>query len=536
MYKNYFYLFRCIEQLEPIIRGKQIVEAYTQEKDKLFIHIPLFGKPNFHLIVSTNLQQPYISIKDEHHKAKKNTINFFNEFLPSTIESIQIAIGDRVVQFVLNNGKITIVFKGGQSNIFFTDSQNIFHSFKKNTLQEKKKHEDEIAGLDFTNSLSSLYELIERTNDEQSFKKMPFIGKDIIVEAESRPGNLKKNLFDILDEINRENIVVYFDEDPGKSKFHPKTFITATIPEDYAEFHSYFDAINKYFALSHSQYRVKNVRKEIEKFLAKEIETLSNRLNNLKVRVDSGSKETIYHHYGDLLLANIKLLHKGIKEIELNDYISGEQIKIILDEKLSPHQNIDRFYDKSRAEKIEYQKSRELLNSNQKEYERLMKIRNKFELTEEQDKLLEIKKELKMKPQLLQGEGEKDRFSFRHFLLESKYHIFVGKDSKNNDMLTTKFAKQNDFWFHARSVSGSHVVLRVENTKEVVPKNILQKTASVAAFYSKAKTSKLVPVTYTLKKYVIKNQRHETGQVTVTKENVLLVKPEIPKDCEMVTE
>ncbi|MHB8906907.1 MAG: NFACT RNA binding domain-containing protein [Melioribacteraceae bacterium] len=536
MYKNYFYLFRCVQQLEPFINGKQIVEVYTQEKDKLFLHLPLIGKPNFHLIVSTNLQQPYITIKNEHHKAKKNTINFFSEFLPSTIESIQIAIGDRVVQFVMNNGKITIVFKGGQSNIFFTDSQNILHSFKKNTLQEKKKHENEIAGLNFANSLSSLYELIERTNEEQSFKKMPFIGKDIIAEAELRTGNIKKNLLDIFNEINRENIVVYFDENLGKPKFHPKTFITATIPEDHTEFNNYFDAINKYFALSHSQSRVKNVRKEIEKFLAKEIETLSLRLNNLKIRVDLGSKETLYHHYGDLLLANIKLLHKGIKEIELNDYISGEKVKIILDEKLSPHQNIDRFYDKSRAEKIEYQKSKELLTFNQKEYERLIKIRNQFESTEEQDKLLEIKKELKMKSQTLNGEEKKDKYSFRHFLIENKYHIFVGKDSKNNDVLTTKFAKQNDFWFHARSVSGSHVVLRVENTKEIIPKNILQKTASVAAFYSKAKTSKLVPVTYTLKKYVIKNQRHETGQVTVTKENVLLVKPEIPKDCEMVVE
>jgi predicted ribosome quality control (RQC) complex YloA/Tae2 family protein len=64
----------------------------------------------------------------------------------------------------------------------------------------------------------------------------------------------------------------------------------------------------------------------------------------------------------------------------------------------------------------------------------------------------------------------------------------------------------------------------------------MNKTASVAAFYSKAKTSKLVPVTYTLKKYVVKNARHEPGQVTVTKEKVLLVKPEIPSGCEMVTD
>jgi len=72
--------------------------------------------------------------------------------------------------------------------------------------------------------------------------------------------------------------------------------------------------------------------------------------------------------------------------------------------------------------------------------------------------------------------------------------VYVGKDSKNNDLLTTRFAKQNDFWFHARSVSGSHVVLRVENTKEIIPKSVLKKVAALAAFHSKAKTAGVVPV------------------------------------------
>ncbi|MBT8378807.1 MAG: DUF814 domain-containing protein, partial [Ignavibacteria bacterium] len=103
-----------------------------------------------------------------------------------------------------------------------------------------------------------------------------------------------------------------------------------------------------------------------------------------------------------------------------------------------------------------------------------------------------------------------------------------------NDLLTTKFAKQNDLWFHARSVSGSHVVLRVENTKEAVPKNILKKTASLAAYHSKAKTAGTVPVAYTFKKYVVKKKGDPVGTVHLLREDVLLVKPEIPKDCEYV--
>ena len=125
---------------------------------------------------------------------------------------------------------------------------------------------------------------------------------------------------------------------------------------------------------------------------------------------------------------------------------------------------------------------------------------------------------------------------FKHYLIDNKYNVFVGKDSKNNDLLTTRFAKQNDFWFHARSVSGSHVVLRVENTKEAIPKNILKNVAALAAYHSKAKTAGTVPVAYTLKKYVIKKKGYPIGTVHLLKEDVLLVKPEIPKGCEFVVD
>jgi predicted ribosome quality control (RQC) complex YloA/Tae2 family protein len=543
MYKNYFYLFRCINQLEPIIHGYKIVEAYTQEKDKLFFKIPLPGKPEFHLIVSTNLQHPYITIKDEHHKAKRNTINFFTDFFPSVVESIRIALGDRVIEIKLNNAVITILFRGGQSNIIFTDYQKELHTFKKVSDEAKANLKEEISRLSFIKTYQLLRSSLENSFDEETLKRNRSIGKEILREVELRGGDHKTNLFHVLDEINHEKIAVYFDENSGKPYFHPTTFKSLSIPENHFLFDDYLNALNKYFTLSYSRSKIKNVRKEIEKFLTKEIESLSTKLNNLKGRVDAASKEELYHRTGDMLLANINLIIKGMKEIDLIEYTSGEQCKIKLDEKLSPHQNIDRYYDKARAEKIEFQKSKELLISTQKEFERLVIIRDKFEHTEDQAELLQIKKELKMKAPQSQTDDKwestttwKDKKSFRHFLVDGRYHIFVGKDSKNNDMLTTQFAKQNDFWFHARSVSGSHVVLRVENTKEVIPKNILQKTASVAAFYSKAKTSKLVPVTYTLKKYVNKNARHEPGQVTVTKETVLLVKPEIPKGCEIVTD
>ena len=103
-------------------------------------------------------------------------------------------------------------------------------------------------------------------------------------------------------------------------------------------------------------------------------------------------------------------------------------------------------------------------------------------------------------------------------------------------MLSIKFAKQNDYWFHARGLPGSHVVLRVENTKEGVPKNIIKNAASIAGYFSKAKTAKVAPISYTFAKFVYKKKGMEPGKVMISKEKVLLVKPEIPKNCEIAND
>ena len=128
------------------------------------------------------------------------------------------------------------------------------------------------------------------------------------------------------------------------------------------------------------------------------------------------------------------------------------------------------------------------------------------------------------------------KFKYWHYVIENKYHVYIGRDSKSNDYLSIKFAKQNDYWFHARGLPGSHVVLRVDNIKEGIPKDIIKKAASLAGYHSKAKTAGSSPISYTFAKFVHKKKGMEPGKVLLQKEKTLLVKPEIPKNCELVDE
>jgi predicted ribosome quality control (RQC) complex YloA/Tae2 family protein len=152
------------------------------------------------------------------------------------------------------------------------------------------------------------------------------------------------------------------------------------------------------------------------------------------------------------------------------------------------------------------------------------------------DELKYIQNQLSIKDVKQREKLDTEKINCHKFILDGKFHVVVGRDSKSNDMLTVKLAKQNDYWFHARGMPGSHVILRVDNPKEAIPKNILNCAASIAAYYSKAKTAKVAPVAYTLRKFVRKNKNMNLGQVIMTKEKVLLVKPEIPQNAQFIEE
>jgi predicted ribosome quality control (RQC) complex YloA/Tae2 family protein len=117
---------------------------------------------------------------------------------------------------------------------------------------------------------------------------------------------------------------------------------------------------------------------------------------------------------------------------------------------------------------------------------------------------------------------------FRVFTVEGGFQVWAGKDSRNNDLLTMKHARPNDLWFHARGSGGSHVVLRMGSGKGEVSKRAIEQAAAIAAYYSKMKSSKLVPVAMTQRKYVRKPRGAPAGTVAVEREKVLLVEPALP--------
>jgi predicted ribosome quality control (RQC) complex YloA/Tae2 family protein len=541
LYRNYYFLNRLVLEYNELCSGAVLTEAYSQRKNELVFSLSRSGK-EFHLIFSVSQNDPHILYKENIARAKRNTAELFTELLPMQILGFKIAEGDRIIEISAEKGRFYFILRGKDTNLLFKSSAGEYSAFKKYGDDFIKSFEFELKARGFTDKIyipdPSRFDLSNDLFDTMK-KEAPFLGKENLAEIKSRMNGNTAEEFrlkcsEVIQDFEQKKCGLFFDKNNAALRIAPDSF--HIFSDSIGSSDTFHEGLNSYFREKYRFEKETAARKTIQRHLEKELTRVADKLNETSVKLNSPPKEEFYRSAGSLLLTNKNNLRKGMKEIELFDYFSNGVLKIKLDEKLDPQENINSYFDKAKNEKVLLLKMRELHESLVNKREIIITEKEEFEKADSLDKLEKIMDDLNLHEENIPEDKKDIRIKFRHYVIEGKYHVYVGKDSKNNDLLTLKFAKQNDYWFHARSVPGSHVVLRVDNAKEVVPKNILQKAAQLAAFYSKAKTSKLAPVTYCLKKYVFKRKGMEPGQVALTKENVLLVAPETPKDSEFISE
>lgn len=538
MIQSYFFLNRLILEANGMLQDAVIQEIFSQEKGTLVINCENLNE-NIFIEISAIPGNSHFTIKHKYTRAKKNTINFFDAATTQKIVSFEIAHDDRIIKLKLDNSEIYFTIRGKFTNVYYFDKNQQFHSFKSTDEETLKQTMKEFPNKDFNSGWNHLKldtEIQENYLDKIR-KKYPIIGNDIIKEARARSNDVDNLqtvniLSEVLNEVRNSRACVFIDSDIDEIKLGFEHFKSISFTEKKL-FESVIEAQN--YLLSKEHYlkaktsRLKLIRNHLERELTK----VSSKIQSLQGVIERGSKVNEYNKIGKLLLANLDALKAGMDTISVVDIFGeGEKMEIKLNPKIFPQKNIDYYFDKSKSERTAFAKTEELFNKARREFQFLRNTLESLNDIKSIKELDELMKKLKINQTHEKGTKEDLSSKFKHYLIDNKYNIYVGKDSKNNDLLTTKFAKQNDYWFHARGASGSHVVLRVENTKEMIPKNILKKAASLAAYHSKAKTSGTAPVAYTFKKYVVKKKGDPVGTVHLLREDVLLVKPEIPLGCE----
>ena len=227
---------------------------------------------------------------------------------------------------------------------------------------------------------------------------------------------------------------------------------------------------------------------------------------------------------GDLLLAHLHLIPAGAASVTLPAFEGGE-VEIPLDPALKPHENAARWYDEARRRSRAEERLPELIERGEAEVRRWEEAVAAAEAGEPPAWLEGALRRGEQKQAQAKKAPVAPRLPYRVFRTAGGLEVRVGRSSKDNDQLTFRHAHPEDVWLHARSVPGSHVVLRWPG-EGAPPARDLEEAATLAALYSKARSSRTVAVDWTRRKYVRKPRGAPPGRVMISHAKTVFVEPD----------
>ena len=226
----------------------------------------------------------------------------------------------------------------------------------------------------------------------------------------------------------------------------------------------------------------------------------------LKQLKDTEDRDT-YRIYGELLNTYGYSVAGGAEQAVVDNYYTGEKLTIPLDPQLSATENAQRYFDKYGKQKRTYEALTGLTEEVGAEIEHLRSIQTSLDIALAEEDLLEIKQELVQSGYIRKKNNgnKKEKVTSKpfHYISSDGYDIYVGKNNFQNDELTFKFANGGDWWFHAKKIPGSHVILRSKQGEEI-PDRAYEEAAKLAAYYSQGRDQEKVEVDYVRRKEVKK--------------------------------
>ena len=302
-------------------------------------------------------------------------------------------------------------------------------------------------------------------------------------------------------------------------------------------FTSLSQALEHIFLNLRREWELESERKSIAFSLHGAVHRNRRTLKRLEADLANAQRLAEFRKLGEIISANIGQLKKGSSEARLTDPYSprGERILVPLKPKLSPAENAQRYFKRFRKAKAGLPKIQGRLAQLRDQLEKLDSLRQSLQAGPGKDELAEIKAQLvelgfRIAPSPLQAweRGKKTTSRPLTLSLDEGWTILVGRNNRENDLLTHTIARSRDLWFHAQGVPGAHVILRREKRMAEPSKKVLDQAAAAAAYFSRARHSKTVPVVYTERRYVRKPKGAKPGSALVEREKTLFVQPKLP--------
>ena len=292
---------------------------------------------------------------------------------------------------------------------------------------------------------------------------------------------------------------------------------------------SHFDSANELldsFFAADSSGRMTQRSKELLKTLNTAYERVLRRQELRKKELSDCAGREELKIIGDLINANIYNLEKGMTKCVLEDYYKGGTREISLDARLTPAGNAQKYYSEYRKLDNAEKKLTELVKSGAAELAYLDSVLDSLSRAETDGEISEIRRELTEQGYIRKAKTSEKPQKLSEplkYVSSDGYEILVGKNNRQNDLLTLKTAKAADLWLHVKDIAGSHVIVKAKGVE--FPDQTVFEAAQLAAYHSKARNSSGVPVDCTPVRFVKKPAGAAPGMVIFTNQKTLYITP-----------
>jgi predicted ribosome quality control (RQC) complex YloA/Tae2 family protein len=546
-----------VKELSDATNGTRIYKIAQPETDELLLTIK-GNSTQFRVLLSADATLPLVYITKDNKPSPQTAPNFCmllrKHLTNAKIISVTQPGLERVIRFELEHLDemgdlkhkfLNVELMGKHSNIIFTDDEdNIIDSIKhishnvssvREVLPGRKYFipgaEDKLDALSgdketFISRIKNAHMSVSPAIYKTYTGFSPIMASEVChranVDADASTSSLDdKHIEDLA------NVFFLLTCDIKAGRFAPEIAYEGKAPAEFAavklsiyddlekvSYDSISELIFDYYSKKSIVVRIRQKSSDLRRIVTTALERNVKKLDLQQKQLKDTEKRDKYKVYGELINTYGYSVPEGAKSFEALNYYTNETITIPLDETISVKDNAKRYFDKYSKLKRTAENLTTIIEEVTAEIEHLRSILNSLDIAECEEDLTQIKEELIQSGYIrFKSSGKKVKITSKpfHYVSSDGFDIYVGKNNFQNDELTFDFANGNDWWFHAKKMPGSHVVLK-SGGKEV-PDRAFEEAARLAAFYSAGKQSDKVEIDYTIKKNVKKPAGAKPGFV-----------------------
>ena len=516
MHNNYFFLRQLTSALEKKVINYTLVSCFSQNKEELIIELNN-GVQSFFIKASLQPEFCCLSFPDSFNRARKNSIDLFNDTLMKKVAGIRQFENERCFSIDLEEN-YSLLFKmhGNRANIILfnqNEPKEIFRNHLEADYQIKLSELDrevDYSKKSFLNNITSL---------SQTYFTLGKPVWEYLTQKDFQDAGIEEkwNLFEeTLQHLNKPQYYILEKENK---------LILSLLPygKIIKQFTDPLKVINEFFQLYSQTQAFYSGKTTALRPLREQEKNAAGYISKNQVKLQELLSDQHYQAWGNLIMANLHRIKTGEEKVLVeNFYDENKPLEIKLKRDLSPQKNAEVYYRKGKNQHIEIQKLKEAISRKEIELEKTKLLISKIESSTD---LKELRITSTDSKKISKKKGTEVSLPFHEFEFKG-YKIWVGRNAECNDKLTLKHSYKEDLWLHAKDVAGSHVIIKYQSGKNF-PKDVIERAAELAAYNSKRKTDSLCPVIVTPKKFVRKRKGDPAGAMVVEREDVIMVEPKL---------